>query len=68
MDSKTVKRYLSENVEISKEESVVNQELMAKYKQDIVEVMKQFPQLSRTALQAKFEKQYISYIGMIKNA
>lgn len=58
VDSKTVKRYLSEDVEISKEEPAVDQELMAKYKQDIVEIMKQFPQLSRTALRAKCEKQY----------
>lgn len=59
VDSKTVKRNLSEDVEISKIEPAIDQELMAQYKQDIVEMIKQFPQLSRAALRAKCEKQYI---------
>lgn len=59
VDSKTVKRYLSEDVEISKSEVAANQGLLAQYKQDIVKLIKQFPQLSRTALRAKCEKQYI---------
>lgn len=59
VDSKTVKRYLSEDVEISKREVTDNQELVAQYKKDIVSLVKQFPQLSRTAIRSKCEKQYI---------
>ena len=59
VDSKTVKRYLQNSVEISKEVSEPSQELMAKYKQDIVEIIQEFPQLSRTTLRAKCKKQYI---------
>ena len=59
VDSKTVKRYLSGNVEIRKIEIETNQELEAQYKQDIVKLIKQYPQLSRTTLRAKCKKQYI---------
>lgn len=59
VDFKTIKRNLSEDVEISKKDPIVNQELMDKYKQYIVEIMKQFPQLSRTSLRNKCKKQYI---------
>lgn len=58
VDSKTVKRYLSEDVEISKREATGNQELVAQYRQDIVMLIRQFPLLSRTALRSKSEKQY----------
>ncbi|MBS4192851.1 TnsD family transposase [Bacillus sp. FJAT-49705] len=58
-DSKTVKRYLPNNIEISKEVSESSQELMAKYKQDIVEIIREFSQLSRTTLRVKCKKQYI---------
>ncbi|MGC4378316.1 TnsD family transposase [Fictibacillus sp. Mic-4] len=61
VDSKTVKRNLSEDVEISNIVPATNQELFAQYKQDIVGMIKKFPQLSRTALRAKCEKQY-SYL------
>lgn len=59
VDSKTVKRYLSNSVEISKEASEPNQELIAKYKQDIVEITQEFPRISRTTLRAKCKRQYI---------
>ncbi|MED3825864.1 TnsD family transposase [Priestia flexa] len=59
VDSKTVKRYLSNGVEVSKEVSEPGQGLMAKYKQDIVEIIQEFPQLSRTSLREKCKKQYI---------
>ncbi|MED1679105.1 TnsD family transposase [Bacillus subtilis] len=59
VDSKTVKRYSSNSVEISKEASEPSQKLMAKYKQDIVEIIQEFPQLSRTTLREKCKKQYI---------
>ncbi|WP_264196173.1 TnsD family Tn7-like transposition protein [Metabacillus niabensis] len=59
VDSKTVKRYLSNSVEIRKEASELNQELMAKYKQEIVKIIQKFPQLPRTKLREKCKKQYI---------
>lgn len=59
VDSKTVERYLSKDVEIYKREAAVDQGLTAQYKKDIAELIKQFPQLSRTAIRAKCEKQYI---------
>lgn len=59
VDSKTVKRYLSNGVEVSKEVSEPSQGLVAKYKQDIVEIIQEFPQLSRTTLREKCKKQYI---------
>ncbi|GAA0322715.1 TnsD family Tn7-like transposition protein [Bacillus carboniphilus] len=59
VDSKTVKRYLSENVEITKIMPVSNRQLIDQYKHEILEMIKQFPQLSRTAIRAKCKKQYI---------
>lgn len=59
VDSKTVKRYLSNSVEISKEASESSQELLVKYKQDIVEIIQELTQLSRTTLREKCKKQYI---------
>ncbi|MFY3791814.1 TnsD family transposase [Ureibacillus sp. MALMAid1270] len=59
VDSKTAKRYLSKDVEISKREVTDNQELLAQYKQDIVKLVREFPQLSHTGIRSKCEKQYI---------
>jgi hypothetical protein len=59
VDSKTIKRYLSENVEISKIEAGPKLELVAQYKQDVIKLVKQFPQLSLTALRVKCKKQNI---------
>ncbi|MGG4546411.1 TnsD family transposase [Rossellomorea marisflavi] len=59
VDSKTVKRYLSNSIEISIEASELNQELMAKYKKYIVEFIQEFPRLSRTTLHENCKKQYI---------
>lgn len=58
VDSKTVKRYLSEDVERSKRDITSKHELVMQYRQDIVKLIRRFPQLSRTALRAKCEKQY----------
>ncbi|MEE6132826.1 TnsD family transposase [Priestia sp. GS2] len=59
VDFKTIKRKLSEGVEISKKEQVVNQALMEEYKQNISDIMNQFPHLSRSSLREKCKKQYI---------
>ncbi|MDM5250813.1 TnsD family Tn7-like transposition protein [Lysinibacillus sp. G4S2] len=60
VDSKTIKRYLTGNVELKQEESLDSVALkLMQYQQELLNGIKQFPDLSRTALRKKFKKQYM---------
>ncbi|MBP3971404.1 TnsD family transposase [Bacillus sp. WL1] len=58
VDSKTVKKYLSEDIKINIQSMEINRQLEVQYKQDIIKAINQFPQLNRTELRAKYNKQY----------
>ncbi|MFU8648182.1 TnsD family Tn7-like transposition protein [Lysinibacillus sp. RSDA_15] len=68
VDSKTIKRYLNGNIELKQyEDSKSVDAQLARYKQELIEGMKQLPALSRTQLRQQFQKQYI-YIYRHDNA
>lgn len=68
VDPKTIKRYLNGNVELNKHEDLKTvDEQLVRYKQELLEGMKQLPNLSRTQLRQQFQKQYI-YIYRYDNA
>lgn len=58
VDSKTVKRYLTEKLKQSMEKPT-NSEKIHEYKKELSEAIKQYPYLSRTSLRENYKKQYI---------
>lgn len=59
VDSKTIKRYLAEDVELNKQSPEINNQLMKQYKKDIGKAVDEFPNLKRTELRSKYKKQYM---------
>ncbi|KIL74125.1 TnsD family Tn7-like transposition protein [Bacillus badius] len=59
VDSKTVNKYLKGVSQVKTPMKSANQSLLASYKKELQEGIKQFPALSRTELRAHFKKQYI---------
>ncbi|QFG00799.1 transposase [Psychrobacillus glaciei] len=60
VDSKTVKKYLEEHLEIdNKKKYKIDIVRLQQYKNEIISGMKEFPLLSRTALREEFKKQYM---------
>lgn len=59
VDSKTVKRYLEGHKIISNQVKMESKALLEQYKNEMIEGIKKFPNLSRTALRERFNKQYM---------
>ncbi|WP_436865818.1 TnsD family transposase [Bacillus fungorum] len=59
VDSKTVKRYLEGDEVVSNRVKMENKELFEQYKNEMIEGIRKFPNLSRTALRERFKKQYM---------
>ncbi|MFA2811723.1 TnsD family transposase [Bacillus mycoides] len=59
VDSKTVKKYLEEHEVGNYPIKTENKALLEEYRNEIIEGIRQFPNLSRTALRERFKKQYI---------
>lgn len=59
VDSKTVKRYLEEHEITNNQVKIENQALLEQYKNEMIEGIRNFPNLSRTALRERFKKQYV---------
>ncbi|MCM3737006.1 TnsD family transposase [Bacillus cytotoxicus] len=59
VDSKTVKRYLEGHEVVSNQVKMGNKELLEQYKNEMIEGIRKFPNLSRTALRERFKKQYM---------
>lgn len=60
VDSKTIKRYLTGNVELKLQEDSDSEGLkLMEYKQELLDGIKLFPHLSRTELREKYRKQYM---------
>ncbi|WEG12606.1 TnsD family Tn7-like transposition protein [Pullulanibacillus sp. KACC 23026] len=58
-DSITVKKYLTEKIEINKAGYEINKFQLQQYKNEILDEIKKNPYLSRKALREKIKKQYI---------
>ena len=67
VDSKTVKRYLEGHEVVSNQVKMENKALLEQYKNEMIEGIRNLPNLSRTALRERFKSNMCSYIGMIKN-
>lgn len=68
VDSKTIKRNLNRNVELKHYEELVSVDTqLARYKQELIEGMKQLSTLSSTQIRQQFQKQYM-YIYRHDNA
>ncbi|HDX9578516.1 TPA: TnsD family transposase [Bacillus pseudomycoides] len=59
VDSKTVKRYLEEHEVVSNQVEMENKALLEQYKNEMIEEIRKFPNLSRTALRERFKKKYM---------
>nr|WGD93018.1 TnsD family transposase [Bacillus subtilis] len=59
VDSKTVKRYLEGHKIISNQVKIESKALLEQYKDEMIEGIRKFPHLSRTALRERFKKQYM---------
>lgn len=59
VDSKTVKRYLEGHGVVSNQVKIENKALLEQYKNEMIEGIRRFPNLSRTALREHFKKQYM---------
>ncbi|MGN9863419.1 TnsD family Tn7-like transposition protein [Bacillus swezeyi] len=59
VDSKTVKKYLKGHEVVSNQVKIENKALLEQYKNEMIEGIRNFPNLSRTALRERFKKQYM---------
>ncbi|MGY2611205.1 TnsD family transposase [Bacillus pretiosus] len=59
VDSKTVKRYLEGHKIISNQVKIESKALLEQYKDEMIEGIRKFPNLSRTVLRERFKKQYM---------
>lgn len=59
VDSKTVKRYLEGHEVVSNQVKMENKALLEQYKNEMIEGIRNLPNLSRTALRERFKKQYV---------
>lgn len=59
VDSKTVKRYLEGHKIVSNQVEMESKALLEQYKNEMIEGIRKFPNLSRTALRERFKKQYM---------
>lgn len=59
VDSKTVKRYLEGHKIISNQVKMESKALLEQYKDEMIEGIRKFPNLSCTALRERFKKQYM---------
>ncbi len=59
VDSKTVKKYLERHEVVSNQAKIENKVLLEQYKNEMIEGIRNFPNLSRTALRERFKKQYM---------
>ncbi|OJE40240.1 transposase [Bacillus tropicus] len=59
VDSKIVKRYLEGHKIISNQVKIESKALLEQYKDEMIEGIRKFPNLSRTPLRERFKKQYM---------